>query len=187
MDCLAIRWVLVLVLNRMLWSHSGLVGLLFVLIDVVTAFCSFSHTQILNSYTYFKDVYYVDNTQMFIKHVWLQALTRIHFLSDAFRKPEFFFVTAVVWTRIMLASYFNFCWAYNVTKWIAEATKFTNDLRTFWNLLFFFSTIRQLVLCEQLSVMTNTEWRGPRNNICYSGHVKYFSDWLIDARHLNMF
>ena len=22
--------------------------------------------------------------------------------------------------------------------------------------------------------------RGPRNNICYSGHVKYFSDWLID-------
>jgi len=21
---------------------------------------------------------------------------------------------------------------------------------------------------------------GPRNNICYSGHVKYFSDWLID-------
>jgi len=112
MDCLAIRRVLVLVLNRMSWSHSGLVGLLFVLIDVVTAFCSFSHTQILNSYTYFKDVYYVDNIQMFIKHVWLQALTRIHFLSDAFRKPEFFFVTAVVWTRIMLASYFNFCWAY---------------------------------------------------------------------------
>jgi len=31
-----------------------------------------------------------------------------------------------------------------------------------------------------------TDWkilwsiRGPRNNICYSGHVKYFSDWLID-------
>jgi len=22
--------------------------------------------------------------------------------------------------------------------------------------------------------------RRPRNNICYSGHVKYFSDWLID-------
>ena len=22
--------------------------------------------------------------------------------------------------------------------------------------------------------------RGPRNNICYSGKVKYFSDWLID-------
>ena len=22
--------------------------------------------------------------------------------------------------------------------------------------------------------------RGPRNNICYSGHVKYISDWLIE-------
>jgi len=25
-----------------------------------------------------------------------------------------------------------------------------------------------------------SNFRGPRNNICYSGHVKYFSDWLID-------
>ena len=25
--------------------------------------------------------------------------------------------------------------------------------------------------------------RWPRNNICYSGHVKYFSDWLIELTH----
>jgi len=34
--------------------------------------------------------------------------------------------------------------------------------------------------CATLHLTLDKHVSGPRNNICYSGHVKYFSDWLTD-------
>ena len=42
---------------------------------------------------------------------------------------------------------------------------------------FLFSNVLSTSFCGYLMY----DSRGPRNNICYAGHVKYFSDWLIDS------
>ena len=42
----------------------------------------------------------------------------------------------------------------------------------------------KVIRCLSLYDIGENNLRGPRNNICYSGHVKYFSDWLIDWLNL---
>jgi len=78
-----------------------------------------------------------------------------------------------LWTwSVLLRNTSTWLWTTKLFKWISL------DQRKFRTVFVIMNVMERNMYYTCL--FRPTIIRGPRNNICYSGHVKYFSDWLID-------